>query len=90
MRCQFAWTAGFTQVAIVKSCRPATMPAGSAAYWFGAPPFSLMALPKPPRPAVRVAGAGCGLPTSTNRPRSVGPVVSTIRPVMSPYHSNSQ
>jgi hypothetical protein len=90
IRCRSRWAAGLTQVAIVKSCRPATTPAGSATYWFGSVPFSRRALPKPPWPGIRVAGAGCGLPTSTNRPASVGPVVWTIWPVKSPYHSNSQ
>ena len=49
-----------------------------------------MALPKPSRPGTRVDGAGTGSPISMYRPARDGGVVSTMLPVMSPYHLKSQ
>ena len=86
IRAQSVTVPMFTQVAIVKSVRPPTTPGGSSTYWLASAPLSLMALPKPARPGTLVAGAGVGSPTSMYRPARAGGVVSTIFPVISPYH----
>jgi hypothetical protein len=87
IRCHWVVPATSTQAEIVKSVRPSTMPPGSSTYRLGSPPLRAIALPAPGRPGVRVASAGVGVPRSIERPVGLGGVVSTMRPVIPPYHS---